>query len=421
MHPRKEAGIVLDFVPKARDAQRARRLAALAARRRLLPRGRRVTPAPRRRAQRRARRRLSPAPWLVRSRPTSAPPRRDPAGVAAHRPEVPRRRRAALLGDDRGRQIRFDQRAEFARKFAEGRAGKGALETFLAVCAAENPNRRLRMTALADRVATPVERADFDDLVTLVTQAPPWEKDRAAGVRMLLRASATARRTHRADPRPLDVAARARDPEDPGPAGEPGVPGGEAAARRGRELTRPPARGERRRTRSRSRCAAASGRRGAARLGRGLHAARQRPARPAREELGSIEEIANGLAENLPLPKAPARKSRRRRRQEAQAGARTGADGSDSRRPRPSPTPEPRRPRPRSKTRRPSGRYADGSSSSFFSRSRRKRVSSAAIESPDGQLVLLGPVFEAVGTRSSSSTYAAVSGSDATASLTCSA
>ena len=87
-----------------------------------------------------------------------------------------------------GRQIRFDQRAEFARKFTEGRAGKGALETFLAVCAAENPNRRLRMTALADRVATTVERADFDDLVTLVTQAPPWEKDRAAGVRILLRA-----------------------------------------------------------------------------------------------------------------------------------------------------------------------------------------------------------------------------------------
>ena len=87
-----------------------------------------------------------------------------------------------------GRQIRFDQRADFARKFTEGRAGKGALETFLAVCAAENPNRRLRMTALADRVATPVERADFDDLVTLVSQAPPWEKDRSAGVRILLRA-----------------------------------------------------------------------------------------------------------------------------------------------------------------------------------------------------------------------------------------
>ena len=87
-----------------------------------------------------------------------------------------------------GRQIRFDQRAEFAKKFAEGRASKAALETFLSICAAENPNRRLRMTALQDRVSMTVERADFDDLVTLVSQAPPWEKDRAAGVRILLRA-----------------------------------------------------------------------------------------------------------------------------------------------------------------------------------------------------------------------------------------
>ena len=44
------------------------------------------------------------------------------------------------------------------------------------------------MTALQDRVSMTVERADFDDLVTLVTQAPTWEKDRAAGVRVLLRA-----------------------------------------------------------------------------------------------------------------------------------------------------------------------------------------------------------------------------------------
>src|SRR5438067_3600773 len=35
-----------------------------------------------------------------------------------------------------------------------------------------------------------VERADFDDLVTLVTQAPTWEKDRLAGIRVLLRAIA---------------------------------------------------------------------------------------------------------------------------------------------------------------------------------------------------------------------------------------
>ena len=40
MHPRKEAGIVVDFTPKGATHTRARRLAALAARRRLLPRGR---------------------------------------------------------------------------------------------------------------------------------------------------------------------------------------------------------------------------------------------------------------------------------------------------------------------------------------------------------------------------------------------
>ena len=64
------------------------------------------------------------------------------------------------------------------------------METFLSTCAAQNPNRRLRLIALADRVSMRVERADFDDLVTLVSQAPPWEKDRAAGVRILLRAIA---------------------------------------------------------------------------------------------------------------------------------------------------------------------------------------------------------------------------------------
>jgi hypothetical protein len=44
------------------------------------------------------------------------------------------------------------------------------------------------MMALADRVSMTVERADFDDLVTLVIQAPTWEKDRIQGARILLRA-----------------------------------------------------------------------------------------------------------------------------------------------------------------------------------------------------------------------------------------
>ena len=86
-HPRKEAGIVVDFVPKG--ATHAERVVSLHS---LLDsdfyrEGARVTPAPRRRSQRRARRRLSPAPWLVPVTPDVAPPaRRDPARVAARRP-----------------------------------------------------------------------------------------------------------------------------------------------------------------------------------------------------------------------------------------------------------------------------------------------------------------------------------------------
>src|SRR5438034_3587550 len=64
-HPRKEAGVVVDFVPKS--ATHNDRVVSLHS---LLDadfyrEGARVTPAPRRRHQRRARRRLTPAPWLV--------------------------------------------------------------------------------------------------------------------------------------------------------------------------------------------------------------------------------------------------------------------------------------------------------------------------------------------------------------------
>src|SRR4029078_5743670 len=61
-----------------------------------------------------------------------------------------------------GRNVRFDERVEFYTKFTEGGASRGALETFLATCAAEKPNRLLLMTALPDRDSMVVERADFD-------------------------------------------------------------------------------------------------------------------------------------------------------------------------------------------------------------------------------------------------------------------
>src|SRR5262249_41663489 len=316
MHPRKEAGIVVDFVPKA--ATHNERVISLHS---LLDsdfyrEGARVTPAPRRRQQRRARRKLSPVPWLVPVTP-------DVARRLAVIQREWQRIDPKYLDDDEqrfwatiaGRQIRFDQRAEFAKKFAEGRAGKGALEQFLATCAAENPNRRLRMTALMDRVATPVDRADFDDLVTLVTQAPPWEKDRAAGVRILLGAMGEGRRW-------------ARD---------------QILARWTWRLARATRKVQDRRVSTESpeakrllgAAANSRGYRHEENVNRLVQVAREMPlpvgaallasadgytprANSAldhpREGLGTSGEIPDALADNLPVPRLTARKSRRRRR-----------------------------------------------------------------------------------------------------------
>jgi ribonuclease E len=191
IHPRKEAGIVVDFTPKS--ATHNERVVSLHS---LLDadfyrEGARVTPAPRRRQQRRARRKLTPASWLV---PVTPDVLRRKAVIAREwqrvDPKFLDEDEQQFWGEIAGRQLRFDERAAFVEKLTARGASKRAMERFLSTCAAENPNRRLRLIALADRVSMKVERADFDDLVTLVAQAPPWEKDRAAGVRILLRAIA---------------------------------------------------------------------------------------------------------------------------------------------------------------------------------------------------------------------------------------
>ena len=422
MHSRKEAGIVVDFVTKG--STHNDRVISLHS---LLDadfyrEGARVTPAPRRRQQRRARRQLSPAPWLVPVTPDVA---RRLAVIQREWQRVDPK----FLDDDEqrfwatiaGRQIRFDQRADFARKFTEGRAGKGALETFLAVCAAENPNRRLRMTALADRVATPVERADFDDLVTLVSQAPPWEKDRSAGVRILLRAIGEGKanapdqilarwtwRLARATRKVQDRRASAEFPEAKRLLGA-------VANSRG-----PPARGQRREARPGRPRAAARRRRRPARVGRRLHAAGQRAARPgargARRDPGDRDRARGepARAEDAGAQVAAAA-------QEAASGGGSCRHDGSSRRSEPpadgsAPAPStpveavPARGRaaPRSacrerrverpaERRTPAERTAPrqpaaaevllpvGGGSSFSSRSRRKRVSSAASDSPVGR------------------------------------
>jgi superfamily II DNA or RNA helicase len=329
MHPRKEAGIVVDFVTKG--STHNDRVVSLHS---LLDadfyrEGARVTPAPRRRQQRRARRQLSPAPWLVPVTPDVA---RRLAVIQREWQRVDPK----FLDDDEqrfwatiaGRQIRFDQRAEFARKFTEGRAGKGALETFLSVCAAENPNRRLRMTALADRVSAPVERADFDDLVTLVSQAPPWEKDRSAGVRILLRAIGEGKakapeqilarwtwRLARATRKVQDRRASAEFPEAKRLLGAVANSRGHRHEENVAKLVQV----------ARALPLAV----GAALLASadGYTPRANALLESAREELGTIQEIADALAENLPAPKAPARKSRRRRKKR-RAGAPNPAEGA---------------------------------------------------------------------------------------------
>jgi superfamily II DNA or RNA helicase len=328
-HPRKEAGIVVDFVPKS--ATHTERVVSLHS---LLDsdfyrEGARVTPAPRRRQRGRARRKLSPAPWLVPVTPDVARRlaviQREWQRIDPKYMDEDEQRYWATIA---GRQIRFDQRAEFAKKFAEGRASRAALETFLAVCAAENPNRRLRMTALQDRVSMKVERADFDDLVTLVTQAPPWEKDRAAGVRILLRALGEGKvdapeqilarwtwRLARATRKIQDRRASAEFPEAKRLLGA-------VANSRGH-------RHEENVLRLVQVAKAMPLEVGAALLAssEGYTPRANGALDRAREELGSIHELANALADNLPAPKAPARKSRRRRKKR-KAAATSGAEAT---------------------------------------------------------------------------------------------
>jgi ribonuclease E len=317
MHPRKEAGVVVDFVPKG--ATHNERVVSLHS---LLDadfyrEGARVTPAPRRRIQRRAKRKLTPAPWLV---PVTPDVRRRLSVIQREWQRVDPK----YLDDDEqrywaaiaGRQIRFEERTQFVEKLTTGRATKGAMEQFLATCAAENPNRRLRLMALADRVSMRVERADFDDLVTLVSSAPTWEKDRLAGIRTLLRAIGEGKvdapeqilarwtwRLARAARKVLDRKASQEYPEAKRLLGALANSRGhrheENAAKlvnTALELPKPV---------------------GAALLA-SAEAYTPRATKlldAARERLGPIDEVALALAENLPQPKTqPSRKRRRRRR-----------------------------------------------------------------------------------------------------------
>jgi ribonuclease E len=339
MHPRKEAGVVVDFVNKgSTHNDRVISLHGLLGAD-FYREGARVTPAPRRRPNRRARRKLSPAPWLV---PVTPDVRRRLAVIAREWQRVDPR----YLDEDEqrywasiaGRQVRFEERTEFVKKLTEGRASKACLEQFLTTAAAENPNRRLRMMALADRVSMQVERADFDDLVTLVTQAPPWEKDRVQGSRILLRAIGEGKadapeqilerwtwKLARATRKAQDRKVSAEFPE---------------AKRLLGALAN--SRGHRHEENAAKLVNAALDlplEVGAALLASadGYTPRANQLIDRARERLGSLPEVAYALAENLPPPKAPSSRRRRRRRkrrgkgaeQAAQTGEKTGSPEQD--------------------------------------------------------------------------------------------
>jgi ribonuclease E len=334
LHPRKEAGIVVDFVPKgATHNERVVSLHSLLAAD-FYREGARVTPAPRRRSQRRARRRLTPAPWLV---PVTPDVRRRIAVIQREWQRIDPR----FLDDDEqaywatiaGRQIRFDERATFVQKLTEGRASKAALEQFLQTCAAENPNRRLRLMALQDRVSMRVDRAAFDDLVTLVTQAPTWEKERIPGIRTLLRAIAEGKpdapdqilarwtwRLARATRKVQDRRASGEFPEAKRLLGALANSRGhrheENAAKLVRVALEQPIQV------------------GAALLAsaEGYTPRATKLIDEAREELGTVQEVALALSDNLPAPKQQPNRNRRRRRRKKKAaveGAQVdGAEGT---------------------------------------------------------------------------------------------
>jgi len=335
LQPRKEAGIVVDFVDDAATHnERTITIHSLLDSDFYRP-GARVTPAPRRRVQRRARRKLSPAPWLV---PVTPDVRRRVAVITREWERVDPSRLAEdeqlLWARIAGRQVRYEERQQFAEKLAK--ASRECREAFLMSCAAENPNRRLRLSALGDRVAVTVDRADFDDLVTMVTSAPTWEKDRVQGVRVLLRAIGEGKvqapedilsrwtwRLARATRKLQDRRASADLPE---------------AKRLLGALTN--SRGHRHEENAARLVNVA--------LEQPIHVAvgllasaeaytptAQRLIEGVRERVGSLPDVANALADNLPAPKPPSGKSRRRRRKKRkkaeeakqQAQARNGKEG----------------------------------------------------------------------------------------------
>jgi hypothetical protein len=178
------------------------------------------------------------------------------------------------------------------------------------------------MMALQDRVSMRVDRADFDDLVTLVTQAPTWEKDRLQGIRVLLRAIADSKpdapdqilarwtwRLARATRKVQDRRASAEYPEAKRLLGALANSRGHRHEENAAKLV-------------------ATSLELPIQVGAALLASAEgytpratNLIESARERLGTIQEIALALSENLPAPKLQTGRSRRRRRRKRKGQA----------------------------------------------------------------------------------------------------
>ena len=160
-----------------------------------------------------------------------------------------------------------------------------------------------------------VERADFDDLVTLVTQAPTWEKERLHGIRVLLRAISESKpdapdqilarwtwRLARATRKVQDRRASSEYPEAKRLLGALANSRGHRHEENAAKLVK-------------------MAKEQTLQVGAALLASAEgytpratKLLDDAREELGEIHEVALALSENLPAPKQQAARNRRRRR-----------------------------------------------------------------------------------------------------------
>ncbi len=206
LHPRKEAGIVVDSSQSATHNDRVISLHSLLDadfyREGAQRHARAATQAP---APREA---LPHAGAVARAGDPGrrTPPRRDPArsgsgSTPKYLDEDEQRYWATFAGGTCASRTTPSS----SRSSRERGASKGALAQFLATCAAENPNRRLRMIALSDHVSTPVDGADFDDLVTLVTRRRRGKRTGCRDRQFLLRAIADGHTDAPADPRAVDL------------------------------------------------------------------------------------------------------------------------------------------------------------------------------------------------------------------------